>query len=123
MSNKINLVNKISFFIFLISALLLSCRKEDEDIQSFTISNSDTLRYSLGFFGDEEGASIQEQATHYSLSRIGDGSNTPEWIYIYVASSSFVGTDYVEINSARGSDGMGKKNRDITISKITIHVE
>lgn len=112
--------------ITLLLALALSCSKKDEitkeKAEIVTISKSDTLEYGLGSFGDEEGASIQQQASHFQISELEREVNTGEIIYRYKADSAYIGTDYVELKSARGSDG-ASLNDDIIITKLTIKVE
>lgn len=97
------------------------CTKVEKEFDSVTISNTDTLKYSLGHFGDEEGATIEKQPKHALLSRMTSHTNSGEYFYLYLSDSSFTGSDYVELRSARGSDGESP-NRDVIITKLTINV-
>jgi len=82
---------------------------------------NDTYQYDLGLFGDEEGATISRQATHFfrSLTEIDISSN--KVTYKYQPTQGFIGSDEVELVSKRGSDG-GNHNKDklITTIKFTI---
>ncbi len=56
--------------------------------------------------GDEEGASISIQATHFEISEIvRDSSTNYLAIYRYKPAVDYVGTDSVEIKTSTGSDG------------------
>lgn len=112
------LLKLVSLLLF--SITFHSCVEEEE--KTMTISNSDTLHYSLGSFGDEEGASILQQARHYQISELKHEVNSGEISYRYKADSAYTGKDYVELRSARGSDGESR-NKDVVIIKLTILVE
>ncbi|WP_339813979.1 hypothetical protein [uncultured Imperialibacter sp.] len=102
-------------------ALSTSCTKIDKDMESVTVAHGDTLKYSLGGFGDEEGATIEKQPQHAQFSDLDRRGDSGEMIYLYVAESDYLGADYVELRSARGSDG-ASKNRDVIITKLNIEV-
>ena len=115
--------------ILVLVPLLFSCQKEgdsndDSTIEktvTYSISSDDTLEHNLGTFGDEEGLSIETQASHYEISEV-DRFSTPEAVYRYKAEPGFSGEDYVEIRSARGSNG-ASENTDIIITQLQIVVE
>lgn len=104
-----------------LAVLLSACDKENTSKQEVnkTISKNDTLKYDLGGFGDEEGASIQQQAAHFETSELARASHVT---YYYKAEAGFTGQDYVELRSARGSDG-ASPNTDIVITKLSITVQ
>ncbi|HNF23823.1 MAG TPA: hypothetical protein PKV80_05115 [Leptospiraceae bacterium] len=86
---------------------------------SVRILQNQKYTYDLGMFGDEEGASIQKQASHFSISEI---EREPEKAkYYYTPEKDFTGTDEVEIVIERGSDG-ASPSTDFTviIIKFTI---
>tara|TARA_Y100001954_G_C15413038_1_gene408433 strand:- start:70 stop:429 length:360 start_codon:yes stop_codon:yes gene_type:complete len=118
---------KIAYLFFTISVLLISACKRDiinneSDFLNQEISNTDTLIYILGSFGDEEGAWIVEQAKNYEISEIARDLNTSEINYFYKANSNFIGLDTVVIRSERGSNGESK-NDDIIITTLYINVQ
>ena len=86
--------------------------------QNISLSNSEDYEYDLGDFGDEEGVSIETQAEHFEISELERGENI---IYKYEPIVDFIGTDYVEIKTFRGSDG-ASPNTDISIVKIIFNV-
>jgi len=112
--------------LFGLTFLIQSCKKGSLP-EPMTQTINQTLRanqsyqFDLGSFGDEEGASISKQATNFSISSVNKDINTGKAIYKYVPATNFIGTDEVEIKSARGSNGTcaNKKLINITI-KFTI---
>ena len=104
-----------------ILALTQSCKK-DKSINStkktinVSISSNETYQYDLGVFGDEEGASINAQASHFQISKI-ERVEYVKLIYTYTPTKDFVGTDAVELKAERGSDG-ASPNDEITIIVI-----
>lgn len=81
------------------------------------ITANETYLFDLGNFGDEEGASISRQATNFSESTLEREINTGKVVYKYTPATNFVGTDEVEIKSARGSNGASPNDN---ITYITI---
>ena len=72
---------------------------------SVSILNTDQYRHpTVG--GDEEGARISMQASHYSVSEIRRDSET-DWVatYVYQPTAGYTGTDDVELDILTGSDG------------------
>ncbi|MEO0573602.1 MAG: hypothetical protein AAF039_18010 [Bacteroidota bacterium] len=110
-------------FIICIIGILSSCANDDstnEEINELNVDilNTDVFNYNLGSFGDEEGVSIRTQATHFEISEINIDSETENHIYSYRPEINFVGTDYVEIRAAYGSDG-ASPNDFFIITRIT----
>lgn len=116
--------NIFSILILLLGLTILiqSCKKDktsdsipqttNQTINQ-TIKANQSFQFDLGYFGKEENASISKQATNYTVSTIDmDIINTGKVIYKYVPALNFVGTDKVEIKSARGSDG-GSANDNV----------
>ncbi len=109
---------------FVIGILLLfqSCKKESPIAPTYqTITQSlkanQSYQFDLGTFGDEEGANISQQAVYFAISSIDKDINTGKAIYKYIPATNFVGTDEVEIKSARGSNGSNANNK-IVYTKI-----
>ncbi len=105
-----------------ISTISQSCKKNRTNepiIKTITesLSVNQSYQFDLGSFGDEEGASISRQANHFSTSLVEWEFNTGKIIYKYVPAINFVGTDEVEIKSARGSNGASPNNK-ILLTKI-----
>lgn len=86
-----------------------------------TIRSNQSYQFDLGNFGFEEGASISKQATHFSISSVDRIIDTGKIIYTYIPATNFIGTDEVEIISARGSDGASPNNKLVyTTIKFTV---
>ncbi|GAA4289851.1 hypothetical protein [Aestuariibaculum suncheonense] len=77
-----------------------SCSNDEPDVDlqelDFDIKNLENFEYSLGFFGDEQGARISEQAKYFEISELEDDVNR-EIIYTYKSEIGFTGVDFVEI--------------------------
>jgi hypothetical protein len=72
---------------------------------SVSLRNTEEYEYpTVG--GDEEGARISSQGSHYSISEIRRDAET-HWVavYVYRPAAGFVGSDKVEIEILTGSDG------------------
>ncbi len=115
-------------FLTLIIAILAfnqSCSEDDSNnsIQTIyaSISTNQTYQYDLGNFGDEEGAGITRQASHFQVSKTERTIGSGNIIYTYIPTLNYVGTDEVEIKTERGSDG-ASPGTDITtvIIKFTV---
>lgn len=115
-----------------LATLFSSCKKDSDgpgcDLPvpneiNVKISANETYLFDLGIFGDEEGASISNQATHHSVSIVERETNTGKVVYKYTPASNFVGTDEVQIKSERGSDGASPNTNIIytTIKFIIIN--
>ncbi|MEI6091973.1 MAG: hypothetical protein WCR42_16085 [bacterium] len=122
-------MKKNIFEIALIICILLlaqSCKKDqvlnpDANTINVPIQAGLTYEYDLGYFGDEEGAHISQQATHFQISEIGREFGTGKVIYTYKSTENYIGTDEVEITSERGSDG-ASPNDHIIITKINFTI-
>ncbi len=105
--------------------LFSSCSDDDTNTEviaeNVVISNTESFTYNLGGFGDEEGASIRTQAGHFEVSELERDFNSGQVIYTYQPLAGYVGTDFVEISAARGSDG-ASANTEITLVKITFNI-
>lgn len=112
--------------LFGMTLLCQSCKKDSVDKPATqtinqTLKANQSYEFDLGSFGDEEGATIVKQATHFSVSSLDGANNLGKIIYKYVPEANFVGTDEVEILSARGSDGASANDKlVVTIIKFTI---
>lgn len=105
------LVMKYSVIILIAAfSILTGC----EDISQKTVKTSfdiqltknQSYEYNTRIGGDEEGAVISIQATHFSISEIvRDNSTNFVAIYKYKPELDFMGTDMVEIKTSTGSDG------------------
>jgi len=96
--------------------LIQSCKKgvvtkPTARIITQTIRANQSYQFDLGNFGREEGASISKQAANFSISSVEREINTGKLIYKYSPATNFIGTDEVEIESARGSDGASPNNK------------
>ena len=86
-----------------------------------SIKVNQTYQYYLGYFGDEEGATISRQATYFQTSKIERDINSGKIIFYYLPTQDFVGTVEIEIKTERGSDGASASNNiSFTIIYLTI---
>lgn len=95
-----------------------SCEKEEiieiNNPAYFTIKNIDDFTYDFNISGDEEGASIKLQASHFVISEIVRNEST-SWsvVYHYKPEPGFIGTDSVKIETYTGSDGANIGNTEL----------
>jgi len=80
---------------------------DSASVETVTVSlaNSQTYEYpTVG--GDEEGARISVQPTHYATSEMRRNDAT-HWVatFVYQPAAGFVGSDHAEIEILTGSDG------------------
>ncbi|MCK0132671.1 hypothetical protein MWU59_14305 [Flavobacteriaceae bacterium F08102] len=115
-------------FILLTAGILFSCNKDDDNIpreevieKNITLKKTENYEYDLGSFGFEEGAWIQTQAKHFEISEVERDINFNQIIYRYKPALGYIGKDYVEIKTGRGSDG-ASPSTEIEIIKITFNV-
>jgi len=119
--------NKFLFLTLICACLTFTqgCKKDDSKNPTQTInasiSSNQTYQYDLGSFGDEEGAGINKQASHFLISKTERIIESGKIIYTYVPTLNYVGTDQVEIKTERGSDG-ASPSTDITIIIIKFTV-
>jgi hypothetical protein len=81
--------------------------KESNPLETVSVSLKNTEMYQYPTVGgDEDGATISTQATHYRISEIRRNAET-NWVvtYVYQPAAGFVGSDYAEIEILTGSDG------------------
>jgi len=112
--------------VFCVSILTVSCDKEfcskdKKQTVNVNLKMNDAYQYELGLLGDEEAAVITRQATHFLNSVIERDISKSKVIYRYQPSEGFIGSDEVELESKKGSDG-GNHHKDklITTIKFTI---
>ena len=119
---------KIFITVTLISIVLFGGCKKDESKNSIktinvTLQYNQTYQYDLGGFGDEEGASIIRQASHYEISKM-DRINWVNMIYTYKPIQDYIGSDEVELKAERGSDGASPNDEiSIIIIKFAIIIK
>ena len=107
-------------------AILMSCNDTDDNAIGLfirvdeTISNTDIFTYDLGSFGDEEEASIITQAEHFEISEL-DRDADLSITFTYKPQENYVGTDFIEIRTGRGSDG-ASENTEITNVQISLTI-
>jgi hypothetical protein len=99
------------------------CRQSSAvETVSVSLKNTETYQYPT-VSGDEDGARISTQATHYSVSQIRRNAET-NWVavYVYRPTAGFVGSDYAEIEVHTGSDGASAPTSIKTIAfRFVIH--
>jgi hypothetical protein len=130
MKKKNNMKRQILIAI-LVSCAFISCEKESDDLtkqNGIEISNlidttivlTDTLNYSFGYFGDEEGISIISQAQNSKTCELLN-KQWEERILQYIPQSDFLGIDSVIVVTQRGSDG-ASPSTDIDTIMIIVKV-
>ncbi|HSH20321.1 MAG TPA: hypothetical protein VLA03_07695 [Draconibacterium sp.] len=113
------ILTEILLLLVLFTTIFWSCEKEEtlepNNQVYITLKNTDDFIHDLKISGDEEGATIKEQATHFSISKIIRNESTG-WsvVYQYKPEPDFVGTDSVKIETNTGSDGSGPGNINLT---------
>ena len=118
-------MKKIAIYFTLLlfaSIVFQSCKKDSITVThqpiDVTIKANTNYAFDLGGFGDEDGAGISRQATHYEVSTIIRDTATSAILYNYRPALNYTGTDEVEIKSARGSYGMRGPHTRITLTTI-----
>ena len=105
---------KLFAFVLLLPVVLVvqGCKKANSvETVSVSLRNSETFQYpTVG--GDEDGARISTQASHYRISEIRRNAET-NWVavYMYRPAAGFVGSDYAEVEILSGSDGASAPTR------------
>ena len=105
-----NLLLKSLLLVTLIFSV--SCSNDDE-VKSTTliftptasISNSETLTYNLGAFGDKNLTSILTQANNAEVSELRVNETTGEVYYFYQPQAGFIGHDFVRLITETGPLG------------------
>ena len=110
-----------SMMAFGLLILVFSCKKDharkvETQTINVTVNMNDEYSLDLGGFGDEEDASISRQAMHCQISSL-TRENYATCTYHYTSALNYIGTDEVELKSARGSDG-GSPNDKILLTTI-----
>ncbi|MEZ4858096.1 MAG: hypothetical protein R2781_04735 [Flavobacteriaceae bacterium] len=102
----LKLVLVVTFF------LTPSCANDDDGKSTkliftpmFSISNSETLNYNLGAFGDKNLTSILTQANHAEVSELRIDETTGEVFYYYQPKAGFIGRDFVQLITETGPLG------------------
>ncbi|MFD2517704.1 hypothetical protein [Salinimicrobium flavum] len=118
-------MKKVMLFLTF-TGVLVSCSNDENPeaktiVEEVTISNTETFNYNLGYFGVEEGATVQKHPENADLSEIIHDVVPGDFIYQYKAQANFQGKDYVEIWTGRGSDGASPGNT-IEVVKITFNI-
>ena len=120
----------ITKFLFICAFILVGAGcSNDDDGKSTTliftplaeISNSETLTYDIGVFGDSELTTIIFQAENAITSELRENPETGNIEYIYQAQAGFIGTDRVHIQTETGPLG-SPDSSPVMIAKITIKV-
>ncbi len=112
------MTNKKLFLILICSFLtfIQGCKKDDPNDATKTIyvsiKTNQTYQYNLGSFGDEEGAGITRQASHFQVSQL-ERINYVNVVYTYKPLQDFNGIDVVELKAERGSDGVSPNDKII----------
>ena len=106
--------------------ILPGCSNEEPvntpaNIISISVGRNETVHYDLGYFGYEEGAFINTQASHYLVSKTDRDINTGKIMYTYTPAHNFTGTDEVVLKSMRGSDG-ASANNNIILTTIKFNI-
>jgi len=110
-------------FIFLISTVIISC--EDEKIEELNdaiqLKSSETFYYDFNISGDEEGATIIEQASHFEISELQRDEST-NWsvVYRYKPEDTYLGKDTVSIETCTGGVGLSCTDLDTFIFVFNI---
>ena len=101
----------IPVFLCLLLAMNTSCKKSstgddkpDNAIQ-VSLKANETYQYNLGSFGDEEGASIAQQATHFKTSSVTRDQGFSIIHLNYTPADNYTGTDELIVLTAKGSNG------------------
>lgn len=121
---------KLSSFLLCLS-LLTSCTKKQDEVLitevksgqevNVQMKNNDNYELNLLISGDEEGARIITQATHFQKSELERGKNTNwEVVYKYTPLPSYIGSDFVEIETCTGGSSTGCDNKNILRINFTI---
>lgn len=121
--------NRLFTLIAITLLVLLSGCSSDDEVKStalvFTpsvsISNSETLRYSLGQFGDPELTTILYQAKNAEISELRTHPETGEIYYFYKPEAGFIGHDHVQLRTESGPLG-SPESTTVMQANITIEI-
>ena len=122
MKNGLNMRNVIAIAISLAGMTMFSgCEHDPKKVQATeeineTLKNTESYQKTL-VGGDEEGASIKIQATHYENSElIRDESTNFNVVYHYKPVIDFIGTDFVVIDVTRNKTGVNPEVQTLKIN-------
>lgn len=110
-------MKKLFHWILVLSLGFLFFSCEDENIRELedkiNLKNSESFHYDLHISGDEEGATIIEQANHFEISEL-NRDETTNWsiVYTYKPEQGFSGSDSVTIETCTGGEGVTCTNLD-----------
>ena len=112
---------------FVIVIILGSCHEENvvskasSESRSVVLKNTEEYALDLLVSGDEEGALIKTQAKSFQISELFRDSST-SWrvVYRYRPIANFTGTDYVEIETCTGGEGVGCNDIKVVSINFTI---
>ena len=108
--------------LLIIGFILWTCEhdavKPSLQKKDVVLKNTEVYSYDFHISGDEEGANIKTQATHYEISKLVRDSST-NWsvVYTYKPEAGYVGPDYVEIETCTGGEGINCTH----IERVQIH--
>lgn len=102
--------------------VLLSCKEEEDTTDYLTVTSGDTLRYYAGSLGDEEGAGVITEPKHAKYQELLRTTDFSGIEYLYVPKDNYEGTDFVVIETRRGSDG-ASENTDIETIELNIKIK
>jgi len=101
---------KLIGILFIGMYVLYACQKdsiEPDNTQNISIKNTEAFTYNLNISGDEEGAIIITVAKHAKICEITRNAETDyNCIFNYIPQEDYVGTDYVEIETCTGGEGI-----------------
>ena len=118
------------FWTVLLLVVTISCNNDDNELVvkttittelEVTIVTGEDYFYDLGSFGDEEGAGITTAASHAEISELFYELDPNRYVYKYRPETGFIGTDFVVLTTAKGSNG-GSPNPNIEVIEISISV-
>jgi hypothetical protein len=116
------MTSRLPLLTYLLLTLLISalgCGKSyTTETVNVTLKNTETYEYpTVG--GEEEGARVSAQASHFSVSEIRRDSAT-NWVavYVYRPATGFVGSDRSEVEILTGSDGGSAPSN---VKKVVFH--
>ena len=112
---------------FVIAIILGGCHEEkivlnsSSESRSVILKNTEEYALDLLISGDEEGAIIKTQAKIFQISELIRDSTT-NWsvVYRYKPMASFTGTDYVEIETCTGGEGVDCNDIKVVSINFTI---
>lgn len=112
----------LALVLLLLMAFHLQACGEGSSARTISVSlrSTDVYRYPT-VSGDEEGARISVQASHYRISEVRRDAET-NWVavYVYQPAPGFVGRDHAEIDILGGSAGAAAP---ATVRTVALHFD